>query len=138
LTGWHKIHGAPYFLREEEKNIFRIVDRTSTVSLYCNTPQMLSELNNDFEDLILGEDIQEFFPDKIQMGVLVDSKSSSLDLQIVRGLRHLARLENAFYVSYNIIEGDCYGEFVPFFDKTLVLPRFFNRKFDTGIDPHLV
>jgi len=61
-----------------------------------------------------------------------------LDLQIIRGLRHLARLENALYVSFQNFGKNFYGTHIPFLEQTLVLPRFFNRKYDIGIDPHAV
>jgi len=137
LSEWHKIYGVPYILREEENGIFRIVERTSTVLSNEGYYGLCSDLDSGFEELVLGEDIGEFVPDNVKMGFLVNS-NSRLDSQIVRGLRHLARLENALYVSFQSIEGNNYGHFIPFFNQTLVLPRFFNRKYDTGIDPHIV
>ena len=135
LLGWHNIHGAPYFLREEEKDRFCIVKCTSTI-LYNGKYSLYSDLERNIHDLVLGEDIEEFTPDNIHMGILVDT-NSRLDFQVVRGLRHLAILENALYVAFQGIEG-CYAEPVPFFKRDLVLPRFFNRKYDTGSDLHIV
>lgn len=131
LLGWHDIIGSPYLLREEDKDRFRIVISTSTI-LYDNGYGLYSTLDKNHPELILGKNIEEFFPDNLQLGFLIDDENPMLDRQMVRGLRHFARLENAFYVSYQLINRG-YGEPVPFFDKTLILPRFFNRKSDSRI-----
>jgi hypothetical protein len=125
LLGSHKIHGKPYFLRQELDGTFRIVVETSTVlqgNSYC-----LMNLIQSQPILESGLDIEEFIPENVEIGFLV-KPGERLDFHVVRGLRHLARLENAEYVTYKFISGNCYGESVEFLDRTLVLPRFFNRK----------
>jgi hypothetical protein len=134
---WHVIHGAPYFIRDETEGEFKIVLRTST--LFVNgIGRLVSEVDSDINDLTLGEDIEEFKPENIRMGFLVEV-TKSLDFQIVRGLRHLARSEGALYVAFQNPYGDnSYGTTIPSLNKTLVLARFFNRKYDAGMDPFIL
>ncbi len=134
---WHVIYGAPYFIREEREGVFNIVYRTSTI-LNNEVWSIFSELDDNFEDLVVGEDIEEFFPENNDLGVLVVGDNKT-DLKVIRGLRHLARLEKAMYVSFKKIGPGCYyGSYVPSLKSDLVLARFFNRKYDLGIDPHAV
>lgn len=134
---WHVIYGAPYFVREEREGVFRIIKKTSTIfrnGLWC----MVSELDGNFGDLVLREDIEEFKPENNQLGILLGCNDRA-DLNVIRGLRHLARLERALYFTFQKIgEKGCYGTYVQSFESDLVLARFFNRKYDTGIDPHAV
>ena len=134
VLGWHEIYGAPYFLMGVGENKFYIVQRTATVFDDGGNYAICLDPNNHLSGLVLGEDIEEFFPDRVESGILV-KENSHLDFQIVRGLRHLARLENAFYVAYPLTNDHFYGQYIPALKRTLVLPRFFNRKYDTGIDP---
>lgn len=84
--------------------------------------------------MILGEDIEEFKPENIQAGFLVNP-NKRLDFQIIRGLRHLAKSEGASYVSFqNHHRVNSYGVYVDYLKSYLVLARFFNRRQDSGIN----
>ena len=134
---WHTIHGAPYFIREEREGVFNIVRRTSNTfqnGVWC----MASELDSNFSELVLDEDICEFYPEHNVLGFLANC-DSRYDFSVIRGLRHLARLERALYVSFQPVgETRSIGTHVDSLDADLILARFFNRTYDEQIDPHAV
>lgn len=134
---WHVIHGAPYFIREKREGIFRIIRRTSVIlkdGIWC----MGSELDPNLLELVLNEDIYEFHSENNVLGFLA-SVNSKYDFSVVRGLRHLARLEGALYVTFQSIgENKCIGTHINSLKSDLVLARFFNRKYDMGIDYDLL